>query len=422
MKNKRFFSPRMRMTVWRVRRRSAKAMRAQGGQHKPATLPRSRSRPQWTDRQRGLFYFFALGLCAAIVVAVALFSWGLIAYETDEFRVFPLLDAQGNPFTAQEVIRLDLHHRDEITLRPGESAQRPIALVHTGDRPVLLRVRVEETVLARRRNADGELITTARAQGQASQTHTPHTVTRQQAQAMLVEAGFAAPNATWEQILAERVPEQRLPNGDNAGGRLLVLEHIQVDHDALDPDLPDLTALRPEDFYALGLGVTLHEFMGFYLLPQEGGGTRYQPLVITTQANPNAAPIIQQILFEYVEWHVLRHDVHRFGQSDSVQLQGGATLRPLADFTTAEDAWFFDSDGWVYYGMALEPGVMTPVLLESYSLRRAHGDEVRYRMQLEVQVQPPQYAITVWSDGAELDIGVNSTTAAARRMISEIFP
>jgi len=421
MKNKRFFSPRMRFTVWRLRRRNARAMRAQGQYKQHSTQPRSS--PQWTNRQRGLFYFFALGACAVAVVAAGIISYLLQAHEADNFRIFELLDAQGNPFIPQELILLDPYHRSEITLRPGETAQRPIAWVNTGDRPMLVRVRVEETVLARRRNIDGELITTARARNQPSDTHTPHTITREQAHAMLVQAEFVSPNTTWEQIMASRVSAQRLPGGDNAGGRLLVLEQIHIDHDALDPTLPDLSALRPEDLYALGLGITLHEFMGFYLLPQGDGDFLFQPLVLRTQDNrdQNTAPTIAQILYEYVQWGVVQRGVHHFGQRDNLmQLQGSAAMRPLTDFTTPEDAWFFDNDGWVYYGMALAPGVMTPVLITSYALHHTQDDELRYHIELVMQPVPPQYAITTWSDGEVLNFDVNATTARARRMIREI--
>jgi hypothetical protein len=406
-----FFNLRMRLEIWRVRRRNTKLLRQNGGKNR-----KTLSCPQWTDRQRGLFYFFALGACAAAVVAA-----GMISYLSSEFQ---LLDAQGQPLIAQELILLDPYHRNEITLQPGHTAQRPIALVHTGAQPVLLRVRVDETILTRRRCEDGELITTVRARNLASDALTPHTITRQQAHDLLIEVGFVPPNSTWEQVLAARVSAHRLPGGDNAGGRLLVLEKIQIDQDALDPDLPDLSALRPEDLYTLDLGITLHEFMGFYLLPQDDGDFLFQPLVLLTQDNRDLgrAPTIQQILHEYVEWDVVQHDVHRFTQEDSmVNIQGGATLRPLNTFTEPENAWFADSDGWVYYGMTLLPGVMTPVLMENYSLPRSHNDDVRYHIQLVIQPEPLQYAINNWGDGGMLNIGVNSTTARARRMIREII-
>ncbi|MCL2446295.1 MAG: hypothetical protein FWD06_05970 [Oscillospiraceae bacterium] len=414
MKNKRFFNPRMRLAIWRVRRRNARAVRLQP-QKKPATLPSL----QWTDRQRGLFYFFALGICAAAVVAAGITSYLVHVHELDD--AFQLLDAQGNPLVAQELILLDPYHRNEITLLPGETAQRPIALVNTDVLPVLLRVRVEETMLARRRNDEGELVTAMRQHNQPSDVHTPHTVTQQQLQQILVSTDFIALNTAWARTLDARVPAERLPDGNDNGGRLLVWERISIDYDALDPDLPDLSALRPEDLYALGLGITQHEFMGVYQRPQEDGSILYQPLQIITQQNERAVPTITQILFEYVQWEVLQHDVHLFAQQNApVQMQGSAALRPLTAFTAAEDAWFFDSDGWVYYGMVLAPGVMTPVLIEGYFLHREQDDDLRYRIHLEIQPVLPQYAIGVWGSGAALNIGANSTTARARRMIREI--
>jgi hypothetical protein len=289
---------------------------------------------------------------------------------------------------------------------------------------VLLRVRVEETVLARRHCDEGELLTTMRQHdGLPSDIHTPHTVTQQQAQRMLVEAGFITGGAAWAHILDARLPAARLPGGSDNGGRLLVWELITMDYDALDPDLPDLSALRPQDLYALGLGITQHEFMGFYLRPQDDGSLLYQPIEIVTQQNPYAIPTITQILYEYIVWDVLRHDVHQFGQEDApVRMQGSTALRPLTAFTAAEDAWFFDSDGWVYYGMVLAPGVMTPVLIEGYAPHRDQDDELRYHIHLEIQPIQPQYAIAHWGSGAALNIGESSTTPAARRMIREISP
>lgn len=417
MKNRRFFNPRMRLAIWRVRRRNAKAMRPQP-QKKRATLPRL----QWTDRQRGLFYFFALGTCAAMAIAAGIASYVVHVHQLEPLE-FELLDAQGNPIIAQELIVLDPYHHSETTLLPGETMPRPIALVNTHTQPVLLRLRVEETALVRRRCDQGELLTTMRQQNLPSDLHTPHTVTQQQAQRMLVEAGFTTGGTAWTHILDARLPAARLPNQSDNGGRLLVWELISIDDDALDPELPDLSALRPEDLYALGLGITQHEFMGFYLHPQDDGSLLYQPLEIVTQQNAYAIPTISQILYEYVVWDVLQHDVHLFGQEDNpVQMQHSAALHPLTAFTTAEDAWFFDHDGWVYYGMVLAPGVMTPVLIEGYALHQSHTSDLRYRIHLEVQPVQPQYAIAYWGSGATLNFGENSTTAAARRMIRNMIP
>jgi hypothetical protein len=109
--------------------------------------------------------------------------------------------------------------------------------------------------------------------------------------------------------------------------------------------------------------------------------------------------------------------VHKYNDDPSapVNLQPG-DLKPIAEWTKPEDAWFYDpADGWVYYGQALAPGVMTPLLLRSYAVwpnSPLLRDETRYRLDVRLQSVPFEPKMTAeekhdailqqWHSGAPL--------------------
>jgi hypothetical protein len=109
-----------------------------------------------------------------------------------------------------------------------------------------------------------------------------------------------------------------------------------------------------------------------------------------------------------------------------VELQATA-LRPLSAWTHPEDAWFYDTDGWVYYGQALQPGTMTPLLLESFSVGPESPllkDETRYRLLVLVQSAPLDVPTVrkLWNTETPLNgLGMNSISNEAGNVLLGIL-
>jgi len=382
-----------------------------------------RPRRQMTAKQRGLLFFFALGACAVAVVVSGVLS---ILYNDNP----QLLDLNGNPFRGDELILLDPYRREENALMPGASHDRPIAVVHTGAEQILLRIRLEETLLGLRRNADDELMVTAMAYGNAREFDIPRTVTQQYALQLLIDNDFFDNRTGWYEALEARLPARRLPGGTNDGGRLIVFERRTLIPNE-DPNMPDLSGLLPEDLERMGLYTASYDFMGFYFIPDEDGGPPlYQPLQVIPEDDPSAfrSPDITQLLLEYYEWAILETSVHLFGEPEGpVALQNGPALRPLSAWQGPENAWFYDEDGWVYYGSPLPPGLMTPLLIQSFSVRPESpmaAAENRYRLQVRTQYAPldSEAVYILWNNQISLDgLGHNEVSLQAGSMIMNML-
>jgi hypothetical protein len=223
-------------------------------------------------------------------------------------------------------------------------------------------------------------------------------VTQDEALYQLASGGWCKTSDSWEDVLGQKLPARRLPLGDNDGGRLLVFEKKTI---ITDPDSPipeDLVGvLLPEDIEAYGLGMIIYSYTGFYYIKQ-GSAAVYQPLRVTAEdLSPRKAtqrpPAIISIAYESYEWEITQSRVHKYGEDPEapINLQTGE-LKPLTAWAGPEDAWFYDAtDGWVYYGQALAPGAMTPLLLRSYAVwpdKPLRQDETRYRLNVRAQSIP----------------------------------
>lgn len=372
-----------------------------------------------TPRQRGYLYFFALGACAAAVVIA-----GVLSYFINGLPELKNLD--GSLIISHEAILLDLHHRNEVLLAAGEQYVRPIAVAQQGAEHILLRVRLEETLLSLRRNHDGELVVVTRTYDDPRRdTDLPRTITQQQALNSLIEAGFFPHGTSWDAVLEARVPSRRLPDGTNDGGRILVLEKRTTVIDS-SLGLPDLSYLHPDDLYELGIGITDYEFMGFLLIPAQEGFV-YQPLhLYIDESEPDRAPSIAALSFEYYEWEIIQANVHRFDQPDnSIVMQPGA-LHPLSEWNGPTNAWFYDDDGWIYFGSPLPPGLMTPLLISGFGLApgsQLPQGETRYRLAAFVQHTYMDHADIYerWNCQMPEGLGYNSISSQANALIMQML-
>jgi len=348
----------------------------------------------------------------------------------------PMLRTLDNRLPSEEdVAVLDPYRRDETKLTPGGRYDRPVAAVQTGDAPALLRVRLEETLLTAAYDGDARVVA-AKPQRDPGAEWTPRTVTQGEALEELKSGGFCKASDRWEAALGSKLPARRLPGGDNDGGRLLVFEKKTI---LADPDSPipdDLVGvLLPEDIEKYGLGMVVYTYMGFRYI-NDAGTPAYQPLHVAVDSRAprkptQRPPAITGLAYDFYRWDVEQSGVRNFARDDDapVDLQTDG-LRPIAEWTKPEDAWFYDpADGWVYYGQALAPGVMTPLLLRSYAVRPESPllrGETRYRLDVRAQSVPLDWDAIVlqWDSKATLGtLGRSTMTRQARdALFGRVYP
>jgi len=377
----------LRLGIARLRFRSWLAAR------KVRALQKKSDKAQGISEQKPVRrwpYVAVLVACLAVATTGAVVT--ILAQGTPALRTL-----DGSLPGVDEVVVLDPDRREETKLAPGYLYDRPVAAVHIGEKPVLLRMRLEETLLTATRDAGGRVVA-VRPLREPGENWSPRTIPQEAALQLLKSGGYCKASDNWEGALKLKLPARRLPGGDNGGGRLLVFENKTI---IADPDSPipdDLVdVLLPEDIEQYGLGMAVYTYTGFYYIT-EGGKASYQPIHITVDsAAPRRPtqrpPVITMITYDFYQWDITQSNVHKFGEDTDapVNLQPGE-LRPITDWTGPEDAWFFDpADGWVYYGQALVPGVMTPLLLRSYAVwpdSPLLQGENRYRLEVRAQSVP----------------------------------
>jgi len=366
-------------------------------------------------------YVTALAACLAVAatgVTVTILAQGLPMLRT--------LD--GTVPGAEEVVVLDPNRREEMKLTPGYLYDRPVAAVHTGEAPVLLRVRLEETLLTASRDENGRVVV-VRPQSDPGGDWTPRTIDQDAALKILANGGFCRASDSWEDVLGTKLPARRLPGGDNEGGRLLVFENKTI---VTDPDspIPDVSILLPEDIEQYGLGLAVYTYAGFYYI-NDAGRASYQPLHITVDSTAprkptQKPPVITMITWDFYQWDVTQASVHIFHEDADapVNLQPGE-LRPVSEWKKPEDAWFHDpADGWVYYGQALTTGVMTPLLLRSYAVWPGSPllqDENRYRLEVRAQSAPLDYNAILQQWNSRATLGTLGTCTMTNEAYTALF-
>jgi hypothetical protein len=319
----------------------------------------------------------------------------------------PELKALGGGIQqADGVMVLDPNQKDETMLSPGFLYDRPVSVLQCGRQRVLLRVRLEEKLLTVKRDDRGLVVVSKDAQD-PGENFVPQTISQQDALQLLVSGGFCKNNTTWAQAIAGkslRVDASRFPNGDDQNGKLIVFQKVTVSMNSNVP-VPDLDSLLPEDLDDLGLEKKSYKFLGFF----ECGDDLYQPLVITSKANEDDStlpPDIGKISYQFHQWDVASANVHNFAQTGDVLLQ--STVQPLKNWKKPTDTWFYDEDGWIYYGKVLEPGEMTPLLLESFSVEPESPlvqDETRYRLSVFAQTTLLDHKsiLNVWNEKSPIN-------------------
>jgi len=376
---------------------------------------------------RGVTLWVVLSLCVFV-------SAGAIALSILAEREPKLLNLGGTLPRINDVMVIDPNRRDEFQLSPGVLYDRPVAAIQTGTEALLLRARIESTLLAVDRNEKG-LVVVALPTNEFGEDHIPRTVSQESALQILINNGFCKKNASWDEVFNTRLGSRRFPGGENEGGRLVVFEKktVTVNQDS-DLAIPDLEALLPEDIEAMNLSKTTYSYIGFYTITDytgDGEITLYQPLRLSLKNAPkqDQPPAITGINYEYFQWDLQQRAVYLFGVEGTgpVAVQPGEALRPITEWTEPTDAWFYDSEGWIYYGQILQPGVMTPLLLKNFSVSPQSSliqDENRYRLRVRVQTAPldHQSAADTWDNGQNLEgLGINRVNPDAAPLVSGLL-
>lgn len=364
---------------------------------------------------------WGLAVCAVVTAAALVLS--MLVQGVPALR-----GLDGAHLPAENLVLLDPMRRDEAMLAPGFLYDRPIAAAQTGAQPLVLRARLEETLLAIRKDGKG-LVVAPVASLAPGENYTPRTVTRETALRMLVDGGYCAKDASWAQAARQKLPAKRLPESAASYENLLIFEKKTVEN-PFDSSI-DLSSLLPEDLAAMGLNKATYSHIGFYDL---GEGV-YQPLFLTVEDSQSVEqpPVITKISYQYYVWDEMERKARLFDDAgEHAVLFGMPGLRPLREWREPAAAWFYDEDGWVYYGDVLRAGEMTPLLLSNYYVLEdsplAGVEENRFRLEVRCQSialdlkAKDAYAVnqgailSVWDTHAELGgIGTNqmSQTAAA---------
>ncbi|MDR2525635.1 MAG: hypothetical protein LBC83_05565 [Oscillospiraceae bacterium] len=325
---------------------------------------------------------WGLTLCALVTIAAIVFT--ALVHGAPELR-----GLSGVPLPGENLLLLDPFKKDETTLVAGRLYDRPIAAVQIGAQPLLLRVRVDE-ILLRIREDDAGLAVVPMPTRSPGENYSPRTLDQTATLRLLTEGGYCAKDADWAAARQNALPAKRLPPEDSGNsGKLLVFEKRTVEN-PVDITI-DISSLLPEDLEDLGINKVIYSHIGFYDL----GGGLYQPLFIAVEKSANdAPPKITKLSFQFYAWDIEKEAVHIFGQPEedaSISLSA-PELQPVSAWGAPADGWFYDDDGWVYYGKILQPGEMTPLLLEHFTVPPGSpltdGSQTRYRLEIAPQSIP----------------------------------
>ncbi|MDR1465495.1 MAG: hypothetical protein LBJ11_09390 [Oscillospiraceae bacterium] len=353
----------------------------------------------------GLFF------CAAALLVTLLFAFLR--------NGIPALRELGGQIPPAEDIILQDPAGGGTVLTAGLTEERPVALVQAGTQPLLLRVRIEETLLRLRREilptvpgvagpTEPRLIlaVTSRLERFPGGMFVPRTVKGDGVLALLKEKGFLPGGAEWADALRLLVPPERLPA--NSGGNLMVFEHSTVETNTADT--------------SAGGTKTTFAYLGFYHIVEANGDSFYQLLELTIDETPTQLPapqppLIRAVAYQFYEWVTDSTAVWDVGASGGeIQLRA-PNLQPLSSWKQPSAGWYYDSDGWIYYGKVLEPGEITPLLLEGISVA-ASGQtdsvadgETQLRLNFRYQGAPldQEKIKSIWFSGQSLD-GLGTST------------
>ena len=304
------------------------------------------------------------GICALSLILAGSFAW----YTTQQTKLNNLQTKAEGGLALVE----DFDEESAKEMKPGVDVDKKVSVVQTGDSPAITRVRLEEQLTLMEADATG---TSLKIYNEASATATTVTggpansaaavavtVTKDSLVSKLQAQGFITSTQTLTD--AVKVAAAKLPTGLDASTSVyvkttvvgLVTTYSSIAVRDLGNDTYQTVDVVVNATDKSKIDSVSYEFYN-KLTPQ----TADINLLDGTYA-PSATPVVND----------------KSQQSGKIWLNmNTVAVKPISDWSgTAEKAWFYDTDGWCYWGDLIETGEATSNLLESVKLDSTAGNEM----------------------------------------------
>ncbi|MGL5378347.1 TasA family protein [Clostridium sp.] len=337
-----------------------------------------------------------------VLLATALVSSAIIIGAT--YAWFTAEETVLNNFNSKNVIGVDLvEDFDSIgagDLKPGVTINKRVSVIQTGTGSAVTRVRLEEMLQKFEAKVDGGLaVYNEVTSNPADASLKAVTISKEGRDAKINALGLTQITDTGRIL------------GGSAPVELLVYEKQTA-----------------------SVSGTTYQYIGFNKIDDD----TYQLVDLTTSADKITGVTYQfnKKLDAVTAIHLLNNGDTALDpdHGDIILTLNGTKVKPIANWTGPEDAWFYDTDGWAYYGKLLSEGTSTPTLLETVELDKKVGNEandIDYKINVRMQaVQPTWEAIEAeWkiapvtqnvSGNFEI-IGPTTLSAEAQAILIEII-
>lgn len=297
-----------------------------------------------------------------VLLATALVSSAIIIGAT--YAWFTAEETALNNFNSKNVIGVDLvEDFDSVgagDLKPGVTINKRVSVVQTGTGSAVTRVRLEE-MLERLEGKDGVLT-----------VYNEVTPTPADASLKPVTISKSGRDAKINSLGLTEIADRGRILGGTAPAELLVYEK-QIS----------------------SVAGTTYQYVGFNKIDEE----TYQLVELTPSSDKITAVTYQfnKKLDAVTSIHLLNDGDAALDHGNIILTLNGTQVKPIGSWAGPEDAWFYDTDGWAYYGKLLSEGTSTPTLLQSVKLDEKIGNEandIDYKINVRMQaVQPTWDAI-----------------------------
>jgi|GEM_PF-4511769 len=398
-----------------------------------------------------------LTLAAAIAVCAAIAITGTFAWYSAQQTA---LNKLGNTNRATSVVLVeDFDPLEAKDFYPGVEVDKYVSAVQTGDGFALVRIRFEESLLLYEADDDGVKVFTdddmaaylAANTSASASDFVPKTITEKSLLALLkaynMDNGVTAIDLdpatttlnllTWADVLSgdATVDTTAFPAG------------------AVIIAAPDVAGSMPKSVTTPKGPV---EYYPAYIVVAPVGDDfqtaviERDPMKIEEYADPDFLDNFTKLLDIQFEWYLPKdlivnvHDYYTPPKSamdtiDHTVIEltfNDADIKDISDWDGPEAAWFFDADGWFYWGMPLGPGEATAFLLEKVGMvdpAPAEYEKTFYQINVRMQaIEVSGAAIdTDWTTGTfvanttgdfEIDTSGNTFTSDAKTAMNKILP
>lgn len=328
-----------------------------------------------------------LTLGLAIVVAIAVVFTGTFAWFSTEKTVLNKLSTDGDNSVDTEIVE----NFPNKVLEPGVEVTKEVHVVQTGTGKAITRVRFEEALQMFVADTSGkELKVTETASATPAANQVPKKMSREAFDNKIAAAGFVA---------ADKVIPANMPAGAT-GVEMYMRSYNKNDSN----------------------DTTVYEYLAAYVYTDSDPSKSYvQPLKVTVDTDNPEDPSKVTFAYPYFTLQALKETVHTMAPDtviphDILEMTFGTEVASISTWTGAPtDKWFYDTDGWFYWGNVLSSGSATELLLKSIEMSGDAGNEYfgsKYNINVRMQsVQPSIEAATAeWAAKNPLTVDPFFTT------------